>query len=285
MIKKLFLFFSFLVLTGIYIYSLGDLATIKTDLGERAFSITTKAPKNFKVQNLDYWELVKGEKLQGTFIADDNYLGQVSVRFYNFQRINPDNVIFRIKEKGQSNWYYENIYKTDQFQPNQFFPFGFPVINDSKGRRYDFEVESLNGLPEHSIGLSPVKPLGAVLYKYPKSLLLSNPKTFVNFFINNKIKKIQINGQSFVALGIYLNFILISLFLIYFTLEYLEKKRARALLKINPTNVMVFALILLVLSAIILYLKKTDLSYLVTTLGYFILVIGVIYTIVESKRE
>ncbi len=287
--KKIFigvmLLFAWLMLTAIYIYSVSDLLIIQTNLRQETSSVAHKGINNVIYSSVTSGELVKGEKMQGMFTASDNYLGQVSVRFYNFQRINPDSVIFRIKEQGQGKWYYEGTYKTDQFQPDMLFPFGFPIINDSKGKTYSFEVESLNGIAEHSIGISTVVPLGATLYQYPKKLLLSNPMTFAKFIVNNKISKIQADGQSFVAIGIYINFIAISLFLIYFALEYLMKKQIRALLKINSTNVIATALILLVASALILYLKKTELSFSISTLGYFILVIGVIYAIVESKRE
>lgn len=287
--KKIFigavLLFAWLMLTAIYVYSVSDLLIVQTNLDHQSFSAVNQTMDKVTYTNVSSGELLKGQKLQGVFTANDSYLGQVSIRFYNFQRINPDSVIFRIKEKGQSGWYYEGIYKTDQFQPDMLFPFGFPIINNSNGKAYSFEVESLNGIAEHSIGLSAVKPLGATLYQYSKKLLLSNPKTFLKFIVDNKIKKIQINVQSFVVVGIYLNFIAISLFIIFFALNYVIERHIKALLKINFTNVIVSALILLVASALILYLKKTELSYSISTLGYFVLVTGVIYAVVELKRE
>ena len=287
--KKIFtlvmLLFAWLILTVVYIYSMSDLLIVQTNLGQQAFSAVNQTMDKVTYTNVSSGELLKGQKLQGTFTANDNYLGQVSIRFYNFGRINPDSVIFRIKEQEQSNWYYEGTYKTDQFQPDMLFPFGFPIINNSKGKAYLFEVESLNGLPEHSIGLSTVTPLGATLYQYPKKLLLSNPKTFVNFFVNNKIKKIQINGQTLVAVGIYFNFIILSLLLISLALNQLMKRQIRTLVKLNSSAVIATALIVLAISVIILYLKKAELSYSVSILGYFILVAGVIYSIVELKRD
>jgi hypothetical protein len=287
--KKIFtlvvLLFAWLILTVVYIYGASDLLIAQTNLGKEAFFVVNKTMNKVPYSNVNSDELVKGEKLQGMFTANDNYLGQVSIRFYNFGRINPDSVIFRIKEQGQSNWYYEGTYKTDQFQPDMLFPFGFPMINDSKGKTYVFEVESLNGLSEHSIGLSTVTPLGATLYQYPKKLLLSNPKTFINFFVNNKLKKIQINGQTLVAVGIYLNFIILSLLLIAFALNQLMKERIRTLFRINSSTIIATALIVLAISAMILYLKKPALSYSISTLGYFILVAGVIYAVVESRSS
>ena len=77
-------------------------------------------------------EILAGEKVSGEFTAMSDFIGIVSVRFNTYARINNDILTFRIKEKGDKKWYYENIYKVDQFQPNQLFPFGFPPIQNSK---------------------------------------------------------------------------------------------------------------------------------------------------------
>jgi hypothetical protein len=285
MIKKLFYSFLFLVLTGIYIYSFGNLTIAQSDLGKEAFFITTNSYKGIRVQNADYNELLRGEKLKGIFIADNNFLGQVSIRFYNFQRINPDSIIFRIKEKGQNKWYYENTYKTDQFQPNMLFPFGFSIIANSKGKIYNFEIESLNGLSEHAIGLSTVKPLGIVLYQYPRLTLFSNPKTLLTFIVDNKIKKIKINTQTFVEVGKYFDFIILSSFLIFLSWRYLKKIKIGSFSDINSSYIVVVGIILLTISGIIYSFKKIDLSYLISTLAYFVLVLGVIYAIFEVKKN
>ena len=245
----------------------------------KSFSVVNKNLDKIIYKNIEHDEFLEGEKLQGEFIATNDFLGQVSVRFYNFQRINPDSVIFRIKEKGSDRWFYENTYKTNQFQPNQLFPFGFPLINDSKGKTYIFEVESLDGLPEHSIGLSRVKPLGAVLYQYPKSYLLSSPFILIDYVFGEKIEKIELNYKNLVALGIYLNFIFLSLFLINLAYDNLNKFK----LIINSTNVLLLGILVLILSAFVLYLKKEAFSLNLTIIAYFILVVGVIWNLVEVK--
>lgn len=103
-------------------------------------------------------ELLKGQKITGNFKAKENSLGIVAVRFNTHTRINEDSVIFRIKQKGESFWYYKNSYKVDQFQPNSFFTFGFPVINNSKGKTYEFEIESVHGKSGNAIALSVIEP-------------------------------------------------------------------------------------------------------------------------------
>src|SRR5579864_3740347 len=96
------LFISFIILSTVYIYSKSNITVIQVALPD-----STLQQKTFS-------EFLKGQKITGEFTSDQNYLGQVLVRFYNYHRVNSDSVIFRIKERGQSSWYYKNIYKTDQ---------------------------------------------------------------------------------------------------------------------------------------------------------------------------
>ncbi|MBP8591207.1 hypothetical protein KBI33_01910 [Candidatus Shapirobacteria bacterium] len=53
----------------------------------------------------------------------------------------PAEIVFRIKEKGADEWFYENPYYFEQAAPAALFPFGFPVIEDSEGKTYVVELE------------------------------------------------------------------------------------------------------------------------------------------------
>lgn len=280
------LFSTWLILTIVYLIGTSTLTTnIKKNLDHKEFTLNNELFRDGARKNSFYGELLKGEVLNGEFVASTNYLGQVLIRFNNFNRINPDSVIFRIKEKDQENWFYENTYKTDQFQPNMFFTFGFPIIENSKNKTYLFEVESLDGKEDHAIGLSSVKPLGATLYQYPKKVLLSNPKVLFNFLIENKIKKIEFNLDTLKAFGIYLNFIIISLILIYLAINYLIDNFKIKFPKINSFNITFLGLLILILSAVILYIKLIEISFQLTMLGYFIIVFGIFFMIYENFKN
>lgn len=126
-------------------------------------------------------ELLQGEKTSGTFTARENNLGIVAFRFYNFERISDDQVLFRIKQANQQKWYYTNKYKVDQFQPNKLFTFGFPIITDSQGKKYYFEIESLHGKKGDAIGLSNINPIFVSEYQFKFHDLLQNKKMLVSF--------------------------------------------------------------------------------------------------------
>lgn len=56
----------------------------------------------------------------------------------------PAEIVFSIKEKGAGNWLYENTYYFDQAATAHLYPFGFPVIENSKGKTYLVEIEGTN---------------------------------------------------------------------------------------------------------------------------------------------
>ena len=53
----------------------------------------------------------------------------------------PAEIVFRLKEKGAGEWFYESPYFFEQATPSHLFPFGFPIIEDSEGKTYLVEIE------------------------------------------------------------------------------------------------------------------------------------------------
>jgi hemoglobin-like flavoprotein len=261
------LLLTFFIFSALFVYSRSNLTVVRKNLPD---SVLTQKTFN---------ELLEGEKIAGQFMADQNFLGQVLIRFYNFDRINKDSVIFRLKEEGGQNWYYEHTYKTDQFLPNEFFTFGFPPILDSKGKTYTFEIESLAGQLEDAVTLSRDGPSAAVIYQYPKSLLAKNPNVLASFAVS-KISNSQINSDLVVSLVAYVVFICFILLLEYLLLEKIFQKRI-SLKKINSSYIIVFALLVLSTSFVLLYLKKPQISENLTIAAYFLLTIGIAVQFVE----
>ncbi len=125
--------------------------------------------------------LEKGKKITGSFVAPENNLGIVSIRFGKYVRIpykDEDTLVFRIRRSGQDKWYYENRYRSGTMYDVPLFPFGFPVINDSKNKKYEFELISLNGNNKNGLKVSQRQPILVSKYQIPKSLLNSDKKEF-----------------------------------------------------------------------------------------------------------
>ena len=111
--------------------------------------------------------VLKGEIYRQSFLSTTDSFGIIAVKFSNNNKINQDVLTFRIKEENDKDWFYENQYKTDQFQDNQFFTFGFPKINNTQGKAFVFEIESLAGAEDDSVSvfLTPEKDLVFKLIK------------------------------------------------------------------------------------------------------------------------
>ncbi len=128
-------------------------------------------------------ELLSGDLIRGEFKAKENNLGIISIRFLTFNRINSDIFTFRIKEKGKKEWYYVNIYNSREFGGYNLFPFGFPIISNSKDRPYIFELESLRGKPKNAVAIDTAVPSVITTYKFSSDELLSDKKIFLQFIL------------------------------------------------------------------------------------------------------
>lgn len=110
--------------------------------------------------------LFSGDKVLQDFTPNYDNLGIVAIRFQTFGRINDDTLIFRLREKGESDWYYTANYKTDQFQDRELFPFGFPIIAKSKGKIFQFEIESKFGSESGHVKVDNLLPVVISKYQY-----------------------------------------------------------------------------------------------------------------------
>lgn len=159
-------------------------------------------------------EMIAGDFISGEFKSKYDNLGTILVRFKTFKRINDDVLTFRMKESVSNDWYYEAEYKTDQFQDGKLFPFGFPLIIDSEGKTYSFEIRSNNGEKENSVGLNGNFPSFVSKHVFTKEFLLSKPSSLVYFLVN---KFIGIFGDRGVLLAAF-NYSLPLIYFLIFTL-------------------------------------------------------------------
>ncbi len=140
----------------------------------------TATNEKFNINNTTNFKdgkLLKDEKIGGEFFASHDKLGAVSVHIglTSNNLDNTDRIIFRIKEKGKS-WHYENTYDAGFFNGIEFSPFGFPPIENSKGKTYYFEIQSKYGSQENGMTVHRQNPAFIAKYKYPFKLMVSNPK-------------------------------------------------------------------------------------------------------------
>jgi len=150
---------------------------------EQNFSSLRQPYSSSIFTSLKSGELLSGNVIRGEFKTKENNLGIVSIRFTTFNRINYDELIFRIKEKGEKKWYYLNKYKSKEFGGYDLFPFGFPIINNSKGKSYIFELESLGGKPKNAVAIDSAEPSVRTTHKFSRGELLSDNKLLIQFLL------------------------------------------------------------------------------------------------------
>lgn len=170
---------------------------------EHVISIVTEAYSSASLVEKPSDRLLQGEKIVGQFTATYDHLGIIGFRFWNYNQINKDRVIFRIKQQGAAEWHYVYQYATDQFPANGYFTFGFPIIDDSKDKTYTFEIESMAGTMEDSVGPSKQNPMFIAKYQYPKQLITSSPYAFASFAVlklHNLIKNSEFTSFIYIYL-------------------------------------------------------------------------------------
>jgi hypothetical protein len=172
-------------------------------------------------------KLLKGKSLKGEFIAKDNYLGILSIRFKDFIKISyhlEDVLLFRIKEQGQKDWYYTNAYRTGILHNSLFIPFGFPIIEGSKNKKYEFEIISLEGNSNNSAQISKIEPVLITSYQFPKWEIVGSKQRIINY-VSKKIQTSLFSIDYILSsIVFFIPFFLYLLALIYFKYSNMFRK-------------------------------------------------------------
>lgn len=202
-------------------------------------------------------KLLKGESIHGEFTARDDYLGMITLRFKDYVKHDyneEDNIRFQIKEKGTADWYYVGDYKSGAIENQLQFPFGFPVIEQSNGKTYEFEIISLDGNNNNAVELNSVHPQFTSVHKFTRSAIVSNPQFALKFMLR-KISTSFIDIDFLLSSTLYL----VPLFIYVFW-----KKREHVIFPL-PAGILFFILI------DCLYIQETYLGVvLIIAIGWII---------------
>ena len=209
------------ILLGTLLFLVGSFLFYKHlfDNGFGVFNLLTNGSSSDLVSTRS-GELLKGDKVLGSFNSEYSNLGIVSVRFNNQNRDSNDILVFRLKENGSSNWYYEAKYKTDQFLPGKLFPFGFPFINDSDGKVYTFELESLQGATGSGIYLDGGEPVFTAASFFSKSDIMADKAWLAGFVVQKITNVIKDQASLRMAMVYFSPFISFFLFLLLKSASY-----------------------------------------------------------------
>ncbi len=144
---------------------------------------TSLVSADTKVKLSGTWDtpLIQGATVSGLFRAAYDNLGSVRIPVRTYDRINSNTVIFRLRELGSAPWIVENTYVTDRFTDGYRYPFGFPLIEGSSGKTYEFQIHAQSGTPQNAVGFrSGMYPV-TFQYAFPKTSFLGSPAAILRF--------------------------------------------------------------------------------------------------------
>lgn len=123
--------------------------------------------------------------------AHDNYLGSISFNYFRLKD-HPGQVVFRIKEAAQSNWYAQNRYDFSFFNNDDDYHFGFPEIADSKNKQFvlEFEIITPNLLQKLNYLNLKTVPILTAKYVFPRNTFYKSPGRLVTILINRSVSVI-----------------------------------------------------------------------------------------------
>lgn len=222
-------------------------------------------------------------KIKFEFKAKYNHLGTIAARLdatHNEDKYNY--IIFRIKDKNQDNWFYENKYEIDPSQYNHYFPFGFPEIDTSQNQIYQVEIttanNNLNTIISDKVDHYPLLSK----YNFPKSFLLQN-KSEIPKFLFQKFKSILDHVSLLNLLVIFI----ISLIFTKIPFTNIYKKIYQAITannhkSINPTQKLIFSFPLFLGLIILILLITVFLKNHTESNEWFVYEISTILTFIGS---
>ncbi len=159
------------ILIGIFLFMLGISLSLIYFLNSD-FNLNILS-SNEKIRNIR----IKHNLMTGEFTSSNNYLGILVIRFINTSP-SYGQITVRIKENHQD-WYHTATIEELQYNGISEYEFGIPVITDSKGRTYQFEIKSPS--------LYSIEPVMISKYVYPRKLLFSNAVILIDFVIKKEL--------------------------------------------------------------------------------------------------
>ena len=227
--------------------------TLNSDI---SFTVLSKLHKLniFKPSTTE--DMLSSKVISGEFNAFENNLGMIAIRFNTHNRSAKNIITFRIKEKGNNNWYFETRINTDQIVDQEIFPFGFPIITNSKNRLYQFQIMILQKGKNNSIALSRNQPVFISRYQFDKNILKKNPLSLAYFSLRKSQAALEDKNRFYLSLSFLtplIVYILWQILLKRFIGQRLFKITNPDLVPFNNLSVIIF---LIFLGVNILFIKS-----------------------------
>jgi hypothetical protein len=155
-----------------------------------SFTVLEYAHKSKSDKDFQEVALIKGKTVKGTFVANEDNLGILSVRFGKVIKTEFENqniIEFRIKNLKDDEWLFINRYRSGLFKSNEYFPIGFPQIKESKGKAYEFVITSINGNNNNLVELKKDNIVYYTKYSFSKNEIFQSYGSAIHFFSQKSV--------------------------------------------------------------------------------------------------
>lgn len=249
--------------------SLTFIYSFTTDPG---LGITSDANDSYKLTNVF---LNLHRDIVGEIHTTNNYFGIIDIRFQKNENYS-GSILFRIREKGKTKWYYLAKFRALDFRNSDPYSFGFSPIANSQNKTYEFQFIRLSG----SVPIRIIKENKSLIPKYLFTIdALRNTPYKIPLFVINKAKQYESSHSFFNHFFVFL--VPLYMYFLWAVFNKLIKKSVFfiELQKLNHPLVLIFYFLTMISS--VSSTSLTDLAVLQYMLFWLICVV----TFSLSERE
>ncbi len=137
-------------------------------------NLTMIEPKRMTEGKVD---MATSPKVSFEFVSPNDEFGVLTLKLLHESRDGVEGkkqrLIFSIKESGKNEWYATNSYALEEIGATDGDPYGFPVISDSKGKKFvvEFALQELDSPASARLDLTTVRGV----YTVNKKALIQDP--------------------------------------------------------------------------------------------------------------
>lgn len=173
------------------------------------FSFPSLATKNISMK--DYPTVILTiPAMQNNFEAITLHIAHKSSPYKTYI---PQTLMFQIKQVSQKNWFATDSFDLTHIAESTSHPFGFPVIQDSKGKTYTIHLSLLSKQSSEYIMIDSINYLRGI-YAMDKKQLFTHPVQLLQFILAKISLAVQ-NPQAQYALLLETPFALLSVMLLW----------------------------------------------------------------------
>lgn len=214
--------------TLLFIFSIGILVSniLFYDISPSILSFNHNSRDDFQT---NFKSIENGDELTGSFTAVEDNLGILTLQFNSLSPVkgtlqfslhDQNNMMIAYNEYDTRGLYYLNEY-----------PFGFPIIEDSKGKTFYFTIVFFADNKEAQEGLKINESNLITKYKFSSKEVVKNPDLLVNFITKKIIYTLSLDGQTKFYFLYFLPFTILIVFNFFFDLKIISYKKIRRVLK------------------------------------------------------